>query len=304
MHTQFSRYRIAGKSGDQCFAFRDKSLSNIYIKPAVYRLSDQKCLLRKKPLGEDIRGTPWLGHSLGQHCSPTTQATHGFQLLHSLCKVPWDPRGSQGQPSPPPSSCSSAGFPVRPAFAEQPHATPQCSLLSPEPGTVCPPAKWPGARLHTHKEHGWMSERPQISSHIPISLHLTLSLLLSSCESSPNSNIHCPLFPALVSQPHTQVLLDSLQFPQSASLTLLAPSSSHLQSPDFSRAKHHLDLWCCISMQSYSKSIKSICTKGRRNMTKSWVKIWRSESELTRNNISNSWDINRNLMLCLINRKC
>lgn len=57
-----------------------------------------------------MRGAPWLGHSLAQHCSPAAQATRGFQLFASLCSLPTDPRGFQGQVSCSPFSCSSAGI--------------------------------------------------------------------------------------------------------------------------------------------------------------------------------------------------
>lgn len=141
-------------------------------------------------------------------------------------------------------------------------------------------------RIWQHKEHVWMSERAQIPSHMTNSFHVILSPLLSCLNTSAHSNIHCPhrnfFQPLEVAEPQTPLLLDNLQLPQSTSWELFAPSSSYLQSQDFSRAKHPLDWWCHILTQSYSKSTKSICTTGRRNVTRSEVKIWRSESEGTR----------------------
>lgn len=155
---------------------------------------------------------------------PPPQATHGPQLCHSLCKAARAPGDGRANLHLCPRPAGLLSDPrVQRGHARLHGAQPGLQRLEQHVHLQ----NGQGWVTHTHRALG-MAPRAPGSSHITNSFHLTLSLLPAACESSPNSSTHCPLLPALVAEPHTQLLLDNPQFPTSLHCLLPAlPTCSH-----------------------------------------------------------------------------
>lgn len=115
MHTQFSRYQRAGRSGEKCFAFRDKNFNQYFHETRRLQIDWSEVLLKKKKPGLSSQGI--------EEEELLGWVTHGLQPFHIFAMCPQRPEDSRVKAHLGHSRAVQRAFPVRPACAEQPHAT-------------------------------------------------------------------------------------------------------------------------------------------------------------------------------------